>query len=549
LASPTAKDWVDAALLRNPDEVMRSNWYQGEENMLILLKRLTTEESIVNDPSLRSGVKWLLNFAAKCNPTAATLLGQNATTTGVAGGIPDSRDELDKRKAMAKARQHQAMEKMKAQMAKFAQAVGQDEETDDDMSIQEPSALPDEGSSESVVQPTFSTPIRNRANSDANSSVHAMDLGSPGDFILTTPPPSYPTTPKTPRTPCSSGTSTPKNSSQSVTRLLNKRPQCIICGGTDNTQIDGRDTSLDDKTLVFCAYSQASTVAKGGGAPFLDSNFDDQMKMKRHVGVFVNLCGHAVHSSCCESYLKTVRDDRYIDRLEGGKRKEFKCPLCQRLSNCLVPFIDVGADWIETPQVQTLKTANETNPDESMVIDDSCVKSLHDFLSSTKWWSYRNKQSMIWDGHCSFRAYAHENEIQGPLVTKHIFGKKDLLSAWNRVLKAPRLAQRRARGSTSSRTSDSDLSLPNLEHERQSQKAADVWRRFMDTISDTALKADAKRLGEDVIVDDYGEFRHNLTEKAFYNKMNKAANKEPIDVSMKLYRSILAFKCSSLFVE
>jgi hypothetical protein len=524
-------------MLRHPAEVMKDSWYEDEKCALLMLNMLATD-MLANDQALRSGAAWLCDFAAKCNPVAANLLGRGVANTSVSGGSDGKTNDLEKRKALAKARQQQAMEKMKLQMAKFAQAVGEDDVSDDEISVQEPSNSPHRDAVESFDQPTFGTPIRVRTESDANyTSIHAMDLGSPGDFILTTPPmPSYPTTP---RTPCSSGTVTPKNiSHHAVNRLLSKRPQCIICGGSDSiTQINQQ---TEDKSLAFCAYAQPSTVGKGGGGPLGGD------PMRRHVGVFVSLCGHAVHSSCCDSYLKTSvsRDDRYIDRLEGSKKKEFRCPLCQRLSNSLVPFIDVGVDWVDIPQKGMTDTTPVAQLDDNVMVlgDASC--SLQNFLSTTRWWS-RNMKSVLWDGHCSFSTDVGEvdskpsiPQLSTPTLTmkRHVFGKKDLISAWNRILKTPRIGQRSARSATPNKTSDKDLALPNFDAERQ--KIANVWRRFMDTICDSALTTDTIRFGADSLMKDYGEFRHYMSEKAFYNELNESAGKELMDVSYTL-RSLL----------
>ena len=282
--APNASDWIDMALLRSPADVMRSRWYEGEENALLLLKRLASE-AITSDVALMSGAAWLCDWAARCNLTAATLLGRGAT------GPDNQKDELEKRKALAKARQQQAMERMKAQMAKFAKTFEPEFTVQEDaVSEEEPIRSPPRVRSESAEQFTFTTPIRNRNSADSDDiSVHAMDLGSPGEFILTTPPPSYPSTPRTPR----SGSLTPKSTPQhTVSRLLGKRPQCIICADNDTLHVEKKDAApVDDGALAFCAYAQPSTVAKGGGLPV---NLDlPKNTMKRHVGVFINLCGHA----------------------------------------------------------------------------------------------------------------------------------------------------------------------------------------------------------------------------------------------------------------
>ena len=47
-----------------------------------------------------------------------------------------------------------------------------------------------------------------------------------------------------------------------------------------------------------------------------------------------------------------------------------------------------------------------------------------------------------------------------------------------------------------------------------------------------AYKADLKRLGEEGLVQDFGEFRHHMTEKATFNKANRAAGKEMVEWPM-----------------
>ena len=117
--APNAREWVEMALLRNPDRVMMSSWYHGEENALLLLKKVASEAAI-NDSSLKSGAAWLCDFAAKWNSTAATLLGRGLSPMATTGGsVADALDELKKRKALAKARQKQAMERMKAQVSQI----------------------------------------------------------------------------------------------------------------------------------------------------------------------------------------------------------------------------------------------------------------------------------------------------------------------------------------------------------------------------------------------------------------------------------------------
>ena len=191
---------------------------------------------------------------------------------------------------------------------------------------------------------------------------------------------------------------------------------------TRDGEEDGKRKRSRRKTgsnaLAFVGYAQASTVQKGGGGP--PPAIDDHSPLssvRRFAGTHVALCGHAVHSECCESYLASVshREDRTV-----GRRDEFRCPLCQRLSNCLVPFIDAGIDWTDVPEradgyannaknegkaaPAAVKSSGEEDGDECMEIDEQphARLNLESFLSTTPWWVARNDESVVWDGQCAF---------------------------------------------------------------------------------------------------------------------------------------------------
>jgi hypothetical protein len=59
----------------------------------------------------------------------------------------------------------------------------------------------------------------------------------------------------------------------------------------------------------------------------------------------------------------------------------------------------------------------------------------------------------------------------------------------------------------------------------------------MDQVVDVGQRADLKRLGEEELAKDYGEFRHYLTERAICNDLNRAAGKEVLDWPMCLTSS------------
>jgi hypothetical protein len=52
---------------------------------------------------------------------------------------------------------------------------------------------------------------------------------------------------------------------------------------------------------------------------------------------------------------------------------------------------------------------------------------------------------------------------------------------------------------------------------------------------DQVSRADLK-VGEETMFSDFGEFRHYLSEKAVYNKVNRGAGKEMVDVSPSVFR-------------
>ena len=511
--APTTEDWVEMAFLRAPNKIMQSEEYTNEQSLLFLLCEVAMERTSREkdasgflgglDQSLKSGAMFLCNFAAKVNSEASSIVTKYFKKSEAAKG---GADDLEKRKMAAK---EKALAAMKAQMAKFAANLGGDDE-DDHMSDAEGTTSPNRNDDARIL----ATPVRQRTDS---TGLEAMDL-SPhgGDFILTQP--STPFTPLSPQTPMS-----PRVDGKSESpRLFAELPRCIICGDDDKIDCDNiLDASpspsllqKQKRTLAFCGFSQASTVLKGGGKDAGE---------ERHVGVHTTLCGHAIHNSCCETYFRTSQRDR--DRLDGGKRKEFRCPLCQRLSNCLVPFVDVAADWLDCPSMNLMA-------DDGLGCKDS--KSLSNFLSNSTWWATRN-DGFVWDGHCNFTTARETEEKKVPAsasipntnaspskrkpLKKIASGKKELINAWNQVLRTPRRLQRRTLPSAFV------LAPPGGLSGQKESNSTDILRKFMDQIVDVGLKADLKRLGDAELKKDYGEFRHYVTEKTFYGNVHRVARK------------------------
>lgn len=511
----TTEEWIKKSLLENPEIIMDSTWYSGEDCLLLLLQRLTVEGGgreggfVAQDPALRSGTKYLCEFASSHSEDARKLLSMD-------GEKDKQRKErnAEQRKKEAKEARMRAMKKMSLMTTKFLDGLKEEEE-DEKNSI---------GSSISASASTY-------PNTDATSDCDTSKLKQKDELDFSDSS-GIDSLSGNSMNVCQSSCSMQASCFTTTRRnisLLKERPQCIICVDDNTaTQFPEGHMSEDDDTstaaalehhssnkvsshrknnaLAFCGFAQASTVLKGGGGPLGDS-------VTRFVGTHVALCGHAVHTSCCDSYLASVAQRESLtgigDRLEGGKKGEFRCPLCQRLSNCLVPFIDVGLDWIDTP-------SDGKEESKEMEIDDnvniiSKTTSLQTFLSTSKWAINKSPSPSRSTSSLSNSSFPHKS--------RRIFSKKDLFAAWNNVMR-PRFRRKSSSSSSSNffpvKSSKQKLKSTSSTKDTSSG-ATEVWRRLMDQLSDVSHRADWKRLGENDLSRDYGEFRHYLVEKVAYN--------------------------------
>lgn len=212
----------------------------------------------------------------------------------------------------------------------------------------------------------------------------------------------------------------------------------------------------------------------------------------------------------------------------------------------MVPFIDVGVDWIDSPTGFLIDFVDDSqaNPKSEfeMQLDSphhaaTPPVSLHDFLESTPWWVTRRGSNVTWDGQSAFieRMLPSSGE-EGVVVRKpsriRSLKKKDLYAAWNAMMHTPRIVRRRLRRASSRcSTTDKDSSAGALIAGEESVGETVVWRRFMDQISDVSYRADSKRLGDDHLHNLFGEFRHYIVEKYAYNTASRPTGNEPTDVS------------------
>ena len=535
--APVVSDWVDSVLLVNPGDMTGMEWYKKEESILLLLRRLASSESesgnfTAQDVCMKSGAAWICEFAAKHSFVAKDLIRPLSKET----------ETSDKKMSMAE-RQRRSREKalamMRAAQSDFAVMNADDLQEKEELAT-DPS--PSRKASENLTTPLRPVRATSFGSTYSTSSVQTSnsDVGSLPSMVII------------------EGENEP---SVVPPRLLKERPRCIICSEMELDpgvcqKIDGeksegtrkRSRRRAENALGFVGYIQASTVLKGGGGPPPDLG-SSLSPVREFVGTHVALCGHAVHSECCESYLATVsqREDRGI-----GKRDEFRCPLCQRLSNCLVPFIDVGSDWIEPPSnsqsgsVDIDETSSSGVEAEKMQVDRSLGSSLSidQYLSSTPWWVMRKSSNIVWDGQSGFvqrvTSLSPENTPEA-FVSKSArrrgrrpLTKKDLYAAWNAMMRTPRFVRRKLRSRSSMSEGSSaavqeDTGNQALSEPEESSGETFVWRRFMDQVCDLSYRADSKRLGDEHLHDLFGEFRHYVVEKFAYNMANRFDGGEPME--------------------
>ena len=513
--------WVEKYLLAKPEAIMDSLWYEGEDCALLLLHKLAMEGSgrdgsfTAQDSSLRDGAKWLCDYAVNHSSKADALLSKSKQ---------DEKDKraksaisLEQRKQEARMR---AMQKMTMMTNKFLDVM------------QEVDA--DHGDNSMETELTTNANSASAEGEKSENDFNEMDVSSSSSLD-------------------NSGRSSNNSHLTRYLSLLNERPLCSICGDNDNTDDENSKVNLlknvTNNALAFCGHAQASTILKGGGGP------PDGEYIGRFVGTHVALCGHAMHISCCDSYLASVasRDSGVSgnDRIEGGKKGEFLCPVCQRLSNCLVPFIDVGMDWIECPSKPAYSDVDNMECDTD---DSYSIAPLHTFLNETLWFKEHILQSKDMlnesipiSGSSPNNTPSSQSPNQSSTIASCHKSRRSLFAAWNYVMRAPTFRRRKSiigQKLPSPQTTTASRSKQNKNRSRSISKESssgvtEVWRRLMDQLSDVSHRADWKRLGEDNLSNNYGEFRHYHVEKVAYNAARR--ENEKIDVSFALLYFICFF--------
>uniref|UniRef100_A0A671XZP6 E3 ubiquitin-protein ligase n=1 Tax=Sparus aurata TaxID=8175 RepID=A0A671XZP6_SPAAU len=118
---------------------------------------------------------------------------------------------------------------------------------------------------------------------------------------------------------------------------------CILCQEEQEVRGHGR-------AMVLAAFVQRSTVlSKNRRRNLPDPEHHDPLFMHpdMSLGIHTASCGHIMHATCWQRYFEAVqlKEQRRQQRLRGHtsydvENGEFLCPLCECLSNTVIPLLD-----------------------------------------------------------------------------------------------------------------------------------------------------------------------------------------------------------------
>ncbi|KAM7298268.1 E3 ubiquitin-protein ligase UBR2 [Ixodes scapularis] len=125
------------------------------------------------------------------------------------------------------------------------------------------------------------------------------------------------------------------------------RHTCILCREDEELSVGGR-------TLVLSAFVQRSTVLSKDRSRVPPTGEDEEGRQEEVVpvpadlryGAHTSTCGHVMHSRCWQKFFESVltkerrRPARYGRHISFNvEKREFLCPLCECLSNTVVPLL------------------------------------------------------------------------------------------------------------------------------------------------------------------------------------------------------------------
>uniref|UniRef100_A0A669AZP5 E3 ubiquitin-protein ligase n=1 Tax=Oreochromis niloticus TaxID=8128 RepID=A0A669AZP5_ORENI len=152
---------------------------------------------------------------------------------------------------------------------------------------------------------------------------------------------------------------------------------CILC--QEEQEIRGHS-----RAMVLAAFVQRSTVlSKNRHCNLPNPEHRDPLFMHPDLclGIHTASCGHIMHATCWQRYFEAVqlKEQRRQQRLRGHtsydvENGEFLCPLCECLSNTVIPMLPVENPslevWLKTTnqQIAALHSAHRTQSDGELPV-------------------------------------------------------------------------------------------------------------------------------------------------------------------------------------
>lgn len=149
---------------------------------------------------------------------------------------------------------------------------------------------------------------------------------------------------------------------------------CILCQ---------EDQTKDDSTMVFATYVINTTVLSQVHPidPDLSNKFVSNGMLPRNLlcGPVVTSCGHVMHAKCYQTMfdnlVKQHREEALTRANYNVNHHEYLCPICQRLSNTVLPLSPpISSLWLDGPANSKMTFAQWVNEMEVLALRDITAK-------------------------------------------------------------------------------------------------------------------------------------------------------------------------------
>ena len=138
--------------------------------------------------------------------------------------------------------------------------------------------------------------------------------------------------------------------------IQSENETCILCR-------EQQDVTTSGRCLVLSAFVQRSTVLSKNRDRKVNSGLGDDapephfMPADLYFGPHVSTCGHVMHSDCWQKFFESVLAKERRRPLRYGRhvsfdvdKNEFLCPLCECLSNTVIPILPALQPGSQPPQ-------------------------------------------------------------------------------------------------------------------------------------------------------------------------------------------------------